>query len=37
LVLELGEQNFEEDEQVYQRMVQLMAEPYPTGVTKVQV
>ena len=37
LILELGEQNFEEDERVYARMVQLMGETYPVGVTKIEV
>lgn len=37
LVLELGELNFAEDEAVYDRMVTLMARPYPVGVTTVRV
>jgi deoxyadenosine/deoxycytidine kinase len=35
LVLELGDKNFAEDEEVYQRMVTLMEGTYPVGMTSV--
>jgi deoxyadenosine/deoxycytidine kinase len=35
LVLELGDKNFAEDEGLYQRMVALMEEEYPAGMTSV--
>lgn len=37
LVLELGDQNFEEDEEVYAKMVRLLGGTYPVGVTKIEV
>lgn len=37
LVLELGDKNFAEDEAVYQRMVSLMAQSYPIGMTTFTV
>lgn len=37
LILELGEQDFEEQEAVYDRMVTLMRQDYPVGVTRVVV
>ncbi len=37
VVLDLGDKNFVEDQGVFQRMVQLMGEPYPKGMTTVLV
>lgn len=37
LVLELGDKNFAEDEGLYQRIVALMREEYPVGMTSVVV
>jgi deoxyadenosine/deoxycytidine kinase len=35
LVLELGDKNFAEDEDLYQRMVTMMSKEYPIGMTSV--
>ena len=37
LVLELGDRNFAEDEGLYQRIVALISEEYPVGMTSVEV
>lgn len=37
LVLDIGDKNFEEDLGLYDRMVELMGERYPVGITQVTV